>query len=179
MNKLLLGLATLLISVGCSASHTLKRADTIPSAPNLDPNRSMFVNLPADGTYSDKSYAGSGQSTATTIVTAFSRHLEHVDASATTMSQDEGLQHAVAQGFTYFANPSILHWEDRATEWSGKPDRITFRVDLLEAATQTLLDSVTIQGTSKWATFGGDHPEDLLAKPLFDYAASLFQSNTE
>ena len=26
----------------------------------------------------------------------------------------------------YLLKPQILHWEDRATEWSGKPDRVKF-----------------------------------------------------
>ncbi|NCF25983.1 MAG: DUF4823 domain-containing protein [Gammaproteobacteria bacterium] len=41
-------------------------------------------------------------------------------------------------------------------------------------STGEVIDSALIDGKSKWATFGGDHPQDLLEKPLADYARSLF-----
>jgi hypothetical protein len=37
------------------------------------------------------------------------------------------------------------------------------------------LSSVVLTGRNKWATFGGDHPQDLLAVPLRKYVASLYQ----
>ena len=68
----------------------------------------------------------------------------------------------------------ILHWEERATEWSGKPDQITIQVTLYDVSSKQVLDKVTIKGQSKWATFGGNHPQDLLAKPIEKYVAELF-----
>jgi Domain of unknown function (DUF4823) len=34
--------------------------------------------------------------------------------------------------------------------------------------------STLISGQSKWATFGGDHPQDLLPEPLNSYVESLY-----
>jgi len=70
--------------------------------------------------------------------------------------------------------PEILHWEDRATEWSGKPDVIEVRLTLIDVASGRPLDETVISGKSKWATFGGDHPQELLAVPFEQYAAALF-----
>jgi hypothetical protein len=34
--------------------------------------------------------------------------------------------------------------------------------------------SVVLSGKSRWATFGGDHPEDLLPEPVGQYVATLY-----
>jgi hypothetical protein len=36
------------------------------------------------------------------------------------------------------------------------------------------MDSVIIKGKSGLATFGGDHPQDLLAKPVSAYVNGLY-----
>lgn len=48
------------------------------------------------------------------------------------------------------------------------------KITLTNVVTGETIDSGTLKGTSKWGTFGGDHPEDLLADPLNNYASSLF-----
>jgi hypothetical protein len=70
--------------------------------------------------------------------------------------------------------PTILHWEDRATEWSGIPDRVEIKIEIIGATTGKGLDSAIIKGKSGLATFGGDHPQDLLPKPVEDYVSGLF-----
>jgi hypothetical protein len=70
--------------------------------------------------------------------------------------------------------PEILHWEDRATEWSGIPDRVEVKLLVLEAQGNKEIASIVISGKSKWATFGGDHPQDLLPEPIKQYVESLY-----
>jgi hypothetical protein len=69
---------------------------------------------------------------------------------------------------------TILHWEDRATEWSGIPDKVEIRIDVIESARGDTIDSAIVKRKSGLATFGGDHPQDLLPKPVEDYVASLY-----
>ena len=66
---------------------------------------------------------------------------------------------------------AILHWEDRATEWSGKADRVKVSLPLYRSG--SLVGSALVTANSSWWTFGGDHPEDLLDTPFESYAASL------
>ena len=70
--------------------------------------------------------------------------------------------------------PEILHWEDRNTEWSGIKDKIEIKLVVYDAATGNELASTIIAGKIKWATFGGDHPQDLLPEPLKRYVESLY-----
>jgi uncharacterized protein DUF4823 len=64
-----------------------------------------------------------------------------------------------------------LHWEDRATEWSGKADRVKVSLPLYRSG--SLVGSALVTANSSWWTFGGDHPEDLLDTPFESYASSL------
>jgi hypothetical protein len=50
---------------------------------------------------------------------------------------------------------TVLHWEDRATEWSGRPDRILLKKVVADAGSDNMISSVFIEGKSKWFTFGG------------------------
>jgi len=49
------------------------------------------------------------------------------------------------------------------------------KVELVDVATDTPLDTGIIKGKSKWATFGGDHPQDLLPKPVEEFVSSLYR----
>ena len=76
--------------------------------------------------------------------------------------------------YDYYVIPEILYWEDRATEWSGIPDKIEVKVSVYDGQSAKELASTIILGKSKWATFGGDHPQDLLPDPLNKYVESLY-----
>jgi hypothetical protein len=75
---------------------------------------------------------------------------------------------------TYVFEPVILQWEDRATEWSGKPDRIQIKILLWNPLAKKVVSTAIERASSKWGTFGGDHPQDLLKKLLETYSDRLF-----
>lgn len=75
------------------------------------------------------------------------------------------LEKTQAQPYGYYVIPEILHWEDRATEWSGIPDRLEVKLSIFDGNKKELASTI-ITGKSKWATLGGDHPQDLLPEPL-------------
>jgi len=114
--------------------------------------------------------------TAQATVAAFSAHARVVRGAQSVQTLAENLSNAGRLDFTYLVQPTILHWEERATEWSGKPDRISIRLELVEVSDGEVLDATVISGKSKWATFGGDHPQELLPVPLKKYVDALFGS---
>ena len=77
--------------------------------------------------------------------------------------------------FGYFVDPVILHWEDRSTEWSGKSDRLEVQLKIVDVVSRGEIASTVISGKSKWLTFGGDHPQDLLKSPIEGYVESLYK----
>jgi hypothetical protein len=159
---------------GCTAAYNFKRAEGISQAPTLRRDASVYVSLPKNGWYEDEEGVRSGAQTAQAIATAFSAHLVKVEQAEQVLSTEANLAAAGAGHFVYLVDPLIVHWEDRATEWSGKPDLITIQITIYDVPSKQVLDKVTINGQSKWGTLGGDHPQDLLAKPIDKYVAELF-----
>lgn len=164
----------LLGTVACV--HTYDMTPAVGAAPDIVLQRgsSILVGVPGDGSYGHQHYHGSGQTTATELSTALFAHTRNVTIERAAESRDEYVEKAREEGVQYLILPTIAHWEERATEWSGRPDRITIRLDLIEVDSGRVLDTTTVSGKSRWFTFGGDHPQDLLAVPLSRYASRLF-----
>ncbi|MBW5820707.1 DUF4823 domain-containing protein [Yersinia enterocolitica] len=165
-------IGVVLISVsGCSAKYSA--TDVQPSTELLVKGKPVVISTPADGVYEAQRYAGSGDATALSVRAAF---LIYTDNTEVIANCDKFIclkeNHKISDG--YYAVPQILHWEDRATEWSGKPDIIAIKITVYNAASDNIISSTIINGKSKWATFGGDHPQDLLAKPVSEYISSLY-----
>ena len=148
---------------GCAATY---KQNTLaePSA-KLVKGKSVVISTPANGFYESKEYPASGRMTALAVRAAFARF-----SNATTVAPDckdlACLKGVPSPSFDYYVIPEILHWEDRATEWSGIPDKIEVKVSIYDGLSWKELASTIISGKSKWATFGGDHPQDLLPEPL-------------
>jgi len=137
-------------------------------------SKSVLIATPADGVYGARQYAGSGNQTTMAVRAAFARYVSSVDVSvqcrdlACLRNLPNGEQHG------YLVVPEVLHWEDRATEWSGKRDKIEIKISVYDGETGQSLASSIITGKSKKGTFGGDHPQDLLPEPVNSYIQSLY-----
>jgi hypothetical protein len=169
-NVYILVLAVFLAS--CADSHQLMRLGG--DLTKLDANGLVYVSVPADGRYGQTTYYGSGQNTTQIVVMAFSKHSSRVESGHAQQDFNASLESARKVGAKYLVTPTILEWEDRATEWSGIPDKASIKLTIIDVQTNATLDSVIIKGKSGIATFGGDHPQDLLPKPTDEYVASLY-----
>jgi len=158
---------------GCAHTYELTKSRQT-AEPIMKATDSVYVAIPKDGVYGSTIYQGSGTTAAQELVGALAKRLRRVEPGREYQPFDEALKTARDKGYTHLVYPIILHWEDRATEWSGISDRVEIKVELINAGTGETLDSAIIKGKSKWATFGGDHPQDLLPKPIEDFIASLF-----
>ncbi|WP_419736521.1 DUF4823 domain-containing protein [Pseudomonas sp. COR18] len=156
-------LMTMLAS-GCTATYVQKDVTTNPG--KLASNQAVSIATPVDGRYETTTYKASGIMTASAVRAAFAQYSNKVtvyDSCADLVCiRKQG-------GAGYYVVPEILHWEDRATEWSGIPDRIEVKLAIYGQEGEEPLASTIVSGKSKWATFGGDHPQDLLQKPIDVY----------
>lgn len=159
----------LIIMTGCASTFT--RDTVIAPQATLQRSGSVLIATPENGSYGGYIYEGSGTATANAVRAAFSRFSNQVQVSR----HCSQLQCLITNSpvFDYYAVPTILHWEDRATEWSGKVDKIEVKVVVYDR-NQKVLTSQLIHGKSKWATFGGDHPQDLLPGAVNPYIESLY-----
>ncbi|OAT77623.1 DUF4823 domain-containing protein [Mangrovibacter phragmitis] len=157
--------------VGCSAKYNVNNIEEKTEL--LMKDTPVSISVPANGMYGNQTYTGSGKATAMAIREAFSHYTDNVNifydcGDLSCLNANHKIDHG------YYVVPQILHWEDRATEWSGLPDRITIKIVIYSAESNRRVAATMISGKSKWATFGGDHPQDLLAEPVNSYVAGLY-----
>ncbi|MFN2048460.1 DUF4823 domain-containing protein [Pantoea agglomerans] len=164
-----LSLAAIMLA-GCSAKYN--QIDVKQTTELLDRKGSVLIAMPKDGFYDTTVYRSSGQETASAIQAAFTRHSDNVSISQ--QCSDIQCLKNNSNDYTYLVVPQILHWEDRATEWSMKPDKIEIKLAIYKSSDLSLLSSSVINGSSKIATWGGDHPQDLLSVPINSYISSLY-----
>ncbi len=141
----------------------------------MSKSATAYVSVPRDGQYETKTYRGSGLSVSTLIRSSLLVHLVHVDEGSDVESFKQAISSAESNTVDYLFSPAILHWEDRATEWSGIPDKAQVKIVIIDIETSKAVSSVIIDGTSGVATFGGDHPQDLLTEPVAKYIDGLFK----
>ena len=159
--------------VGCADTHQLiiLSGDTDVK---LDVEGTVYVSVPEDGAYYDKDYRGSGQKTTRIIQSAFARHIRNINAGREYEKYEVAINSARNNGAMYLIFPTILHWEDRATEWSSIPDKVEVKIEIVNVETSKTLSSVFIKGKSGIGTFGGDLPQYLLPVPIEKYVSSLY-----
>lgn len=158
--------------IGCADSYNLAREKKIEH--DLSKSATAYVVVPRDGRYGSTIYQGSGQNTAQLITASLLRYIRVVFTSEDFEEYSTAIEKAKSKTLSLVFYPTILHWEDRATEWSGIPDRASVKISVYDVNTETEVDSVIIEGTSGLATFGGDHPQDLLLEPISEYISTIF-----
>ena len=164
----------LALIAGCSHSYITSRNYTDTPIPKMASNGKVYIAISDPGGVEGKIYPESGRMTSAAIKDALTRYLAVVKTGRQPEDYDAALVSARQVDARYLILPKVQHWEDRATEWSGKPDKILVKIRIINVASGDPIDSIDISGTSKWFTFGGDHPQDLLEKPIGDYFTALF-----
>ena len=156
---------------GCTATY--QQSPVIDTGATLLPKESIAISTPENGAYDGKEYSQSGQMTAQAVKAAFA----HFAGDVHVISECKAiacLRKDAPAGVAYFVVPEILHWEDRVTEWSGIKDKLEVRLSIYGTQGEGPIASTIISGKSKWMTFGGDHPQDLLAGPINNYVTSVY-----
>jgi hypothetical protein len=167
-------LGVLLLSA-CQHTYRELPVGGAPPRPELPTGSTVYVAIPPDGRHRKEFVPESGQFTAVTLRDAFAKYVKRAYVGRRVQSYQEGLETARAAGCGYFVYPTILRWEDRFTEYSGRRDLVEIKVEIAEAASGEVLHATILRGRSRLFTDGGDTPQDLLPEPIRNYVASLFQ----
>lgn len=163
----LLAVALPLAMLGCVDQAV--RSDTLRPAMKLETGKTIAIARPSNAAYNKKEYPGSGSATAQALRTAFETKGKAV------ISDDchdfDCINKTTA--FDYALVSVISHWEDHMTEYNGKRDVIVLSLTVYNER-GVAIATTTINARSRWATYGGITPSDLLVDPLFEYANTLF-----
>lgn len=146
-----------------------------PPSSKLSRSEKVYVVTPRDGSYGEKTYSGSGSAVATTLEAAFARYAPDVIVGSFAESLSDAAVVAKQKGCGYIVSARITHWEDRATEWSGKRDKLGFIVRVVRTDDQSQITTAEISGKSSLMTMGGDRPQDMLEKPIEEFVSTLYQ----
>jgi hypothetical protein len=166
-------LSTLLL-VSCAHKYA------VPPQANLQAHLSaadtVYVATPRNGQDDrPRVYEGSGAWTRDAVANALRDRGLQVIPGEPVVEPSEAIAAASSAGADFLVYTRIAHWSDRATEWSGIPDRITLNVSIYEVATGAVLNEQEIRASSRWATFGGDHPQELLPELMRRWAETVAQ----
>lgn len=157
---------------GCADSHQWSPHQS--GAVQLKRTDKVYIVTPTDGEYGDRVYNGSGRNTAQILYAAFSRRSGAVTIGSKASNLEEALETAKRSEQDFVVLPTILHWEDRATEWSMIPDKVEVKIEIIQVSSGSVIGSGIADGKSGVATFGGDHPQDLLPEPIEAFVSSLY-----
>lgn len=165
-------LGFMLVLAGCADSHNWMPQQN--GSTRIAANDRILISTPQDGEYGTHVYSGSGRSTAKIIYNATSARSRLVRFGGVAENFEDAVSQAQRNDQDILIFPTILHWEDRATEWSMIPDKVEVKVDVVNVRTGDVISSGIIKGSSGLATLGGDHPQDLLPEPVAEFVSSLF-----
>ncbi len=165
-------LCSIAVLAGCADSHTWTPQQN--GSARIAANDRILITTPLDGEYGTHVYNGSGRNTAKIISNATSAKSRFVRVGGVTVSFEDAVSQAQRSDQDILIFPTILHWEDRATEWSMIPDKVEVKVDVVNVRTGDVISSGVIKGSSGLATLGGDHPQDLLPEPVAELISELF-----
>lgn len=107
---------------GCADSHNWTPQQN--GSTRITQNDRIYVTTPADSEYGNHIYSGSGRNTSKIIASAVSAQSRLVRTGGVAENFDDALAQAQRSDQDVLIFPTILHWEDRATEWSMIPDKV-------------------------------------------------------
>ena len=167
-------LAAFALLTGCKSSYSEKEISS-ETPPLLKSNTRIYVAIPFDATFKKEIAEGSGKQTAQAFQVAFMKYTRSVYTSKFPESAAEALEIARAGHMEYLLYPTLLRWEDRATEFTGMRDKLAVRAELIDVRTGKVVFSREFEATGKFMTDGGETPKDLLDQPAEQFANSIFR----
>ena len=114
-----------------------------------------------DGAYGGKTYKGSGLNVSKIILRTL-RNVQPLAQLVEETNEADAIKIAKQKDASYLIVPDLLHWEDRATAWSGYRDKVKIELRFLSLNPIETISSQTYYTTNNSITFLNTKPEDLL-----------------
>lgn len=165
----LLVVSAAILMSGCTASY---QGDFLKPQVAMKAQTRILIVTPPYGTFEDIDYPGSGNEVASALAKEMQTYAQEISVIPTPVRiadiRDEDLQRN-----DYVFIPEILHWEDRATGWSFRPDRIEIRFDIYTSQRE-LVNSYLVTGRSAYVVWVSREPNSLLKQPIRDMLETFF-----
>jgi Domain of unknown function (DUF4823) len=140
--KYTLTLLAAILLCACSVPRSVKEGGTIAGTTVAQTGKVLVLNV-ADGQEQGQPPAvGSGQGMVAALRKALSAHSVPLSTTSTA-TLSAGYDEAQKDGFDYVLLCNITLWEDNATAWSGKGDKLSISVQLFDARSHLLVAAAT------------------------------------
>jgi len=171
-----LGILFILITLSaCTASYEVVRHGN----KQLSTTDRYYISRPDDGSFGTTNYSNSGEMTRDALFNELTLLGVKAIKGINTQEKQDSLLAAKQQHCSMLIYPTILHWEDRATEWSGLRDRAKIQLEIIDTETGSIVDNTILDLVGTWWTFGGLHPQDMVNESVEDYFQQLFGMDEE
>ena len=157
--------------ISCApAMYNLSTSKDIPSS--LLSEKEILVLTPSDGISDGAIVSGSGSKLASKVY----YYLNTKDCEVV-LDEDHNtikkIDESELQKYDYVVVPAIVSWEDNATAWSGKPDKLVFSIEIYDKDKKKVA-SGNIDAKSTNTTIVENDPSELIDKPLSEFINKLF-----
>jgi len=172
--RILALLLCLVALIGCTAKYEVSSIGGQDAHIRLDRTATVYIAVPEDGQFESKPAGGSGQIVAQALAESFGKKAAKVRIADKYQTRESVLADSRAAGAAYVIVPTIANWEQRATEWSGRPSRVLIRVAIVDTKSGEQLSSTSIEGRSRIMSVTSTSPESLLRDPVDSFVSSLY-----
>lgn len=157
MKKIIVVTAALFLCA-CSVPRSVKEGGVI-AGQAVSPSAKVLILSVVDGREQGQDPAsGSGQGMVASLRKMLALH--RIPLSTTPASSlEEGFKQAAAQGMDYVLECSITLWEDNATAWSGKGDKLSISVQIYDVRSHLLIAAATHDRTATGFTLAAGSPD--------------------
>jgi uncharacterized protein DUF4823 len=132
-------------------------------------NARICVMRPADGRFGDEVYEGTGTAVAGRVVQALQTHFTHVQL-LDAKDEIEAFAQRKAHDGRFLIVPRLVHWEEHAMNWSGRPDHVKVQLSLRDIRDDAVTRLVTFEGRQGHGLHFTDSPAEDLLTEKFDAA---------
>lgn len=171
MKRILLSLITVIMLCSCSPLYNVSTSNKTSGI--FDKGTKVLVLTSKDGASGSDVSNGSGFTVSNKIQSMLisKQCLVKTDREKDSILD---LNEETATKYDYIIVPVINLWEDNATAWSGKPDKLNLTI-LIYDGKKELITSGELQGQSAAAVIDENDPSELIDPLLQDYFKNLFK----
>ena len=164
-------LVLFLMLSGCATQYEIYNAGNEIS---LNKNISLLLVCGNLGTYGDNTYPDSAKNLVRKAQGAFSEYLQKVEVNINQLTLQKALYETNKKKLDYLIYINIIHWEDRATYWSGIRDTAEIKLRIYDSRTNEKNGGYVISGKGTiWRGALGHHPQHIFKIALDKLASDL------
>lgn len=158
--------------IGCVPhQHEIRRFN--PEGPLLTRSDSVYVAVAKDAIYREKTYWGTGLTTSKILLSFFTIRDMRAEIARSHQSFDDAKKSALEANYKFLFYPTVVRWEERKSEWTGKTDQIEIWIDMVEVSTGKIVDSSILTSKSDIIGSGLGLRHGLLPELFSNYVHSL------